>query len=410
MDGELLVTFLLVLALATAVLLLFHRLRLPPLLGFLLTGILVGPHGLGLVHTLATVEVVAEAGVVLLLFTIGLEFSFQRLRRIQRTLLTVGTTQVVVTVLAVLAVARASGQPLARSVFLGLLVALSSTVVVLRLLQEKYELDTQHGGIALAVLIFQDLAVVPMLLVTPLLGGRGDGAGAAGELLLLLGKAAAIIALVVVAARFVVPRLFYLIARTRSSELFSLSILVTCFAVAGLTSWLGLSLALGAFLAGLTLSDSEYGHQAFASMVPFRDVFASFFFISIGMLLDPGFVLRHPLAVLTACAVVLGIKVLVAGGAVQLFGHSLRNAVLVGFSLAQIGEFSFILAQEGLAHGLLAASTYQLFLVASVLTMGATPLLLFLAPRLVDLLLRLPVPARLKVGLQEPRRGPGAAA
>ena len=236
-----------------------------------------------------------------------------------------------------------------------------------------------------------------MILVTPLLAGA---TGIAGEsVLVLLAKGIGIIGLVIVGAKWIVPRVLYQIARTRSQELFLLSIIVICLAVAWATSSAGLSLALGAFLAGLIISESEYSHQALGNILPFRDVFTSFFFVSIGMLLDVGFLFRQPGSIALITLSVLVLKSIIACFSTVLLGFPFRTSILVSLTLSQVGEFSFILSKTGVEHGLLAGNIYQMFLAFSILTMAATPFIITLAPRLADTILRLPFPKRLVSGI-----------
>ena len=386
-----------VFAAAVAVVLLCHRLKIPSIVGFLLTGILVGPHGLGLVHTAHEGEAMAEIGVVLLLFTIGAEFSLRELLRIKRQVLVGGFLQVAFTVAALFWIGRYLGLSGPQAIFVGFLISLSSTAIVLKLLQERASIESPHGRLALAVLIFQDIAVVFMMLFTPLLaGGAGDPVRA---LLLLAGKGVLIIILAVVGAEWLVPWLLRQVARTRSRELFLLSVLVVCLAVAWLTASMGLSLALGAFLAGLIISESEYSHQALGNVLPFRDAFTSFFFISIGMLLDVRFLLQEPVFIFLGSVGALLVNGLITTLVALLLGYPLRTAVIAGISLAQVGEFAFVLSRTGLEHGLLNGHTYQLFLTISVLTMLMTPSLIALAPRLADAVASWPWPKRLKDGL-----------
>ncbi|MDD5722962.1 MAG: cation:proton antiporter [Syntrophales bacterium] len=397
MGIQLLDDVIIILGLSVLVAFVCHQVRVPTIVGFFLTGILAGPHGLGLVKAVPEVEFLAEVGVVLLLFTIGIEFSLSRLLQIKRAVLAGGMIQVSLTLLAVFAVARQMGQPVGEAIFMGFLVALSSTAIVMKLTQERAEIDSPHGRTTLGILIFQDVIIVPMILVTPLLAGATENL--AGIPLVLVAKGIGIIALVILCARWIVPRVLYQIARTRSRELFLLTIVVVCFAVAWLTSSIGLSLALGAFLAGLIISESEYSHQALGNILPFRDVFMSFFFVSIGMLLDIGFLFRHFGLVVLITAGVLSLKAIIAGGAAVLLGLQLRAAILVGFGLSQIGEFSFILSEVGIEHGLLSGNSYQTFLSFSVLSMAATPFIMGFAPRMADFVLRGPVPGWLRTGL-----------
>ncbi|MGQ9655979.1 MAG: cation:proton antiporter domain-containing protein, partial [Thermodesulfobacteriota bacterium] len=257
--------------------------------------------------------------------------------------------------------------------------------------------DSPHGRTAFGILIFQDIVVVPMMLVTPLLaGGRGESGP---SVLILLAEAAAMVVMAVVSAKWVVPWSLYQVARTKSRELFLLSVLTICMAVAWLTSTLGLSLALGAFLAGLIISESEYSHQTLGNILPFRDVFMSFFFVSVGMLLDVRYLLQQPALILLVAFGLLLLKAVIACLTTGLMGFPIRTIILTGLALSQVGEFSFILSRVGLNQGLLSEEMYPLFLAVSVLTMAATPLVMALAPYIAEAISHLPMPSRLKSGL-----------
>ena len=398
MGMPLLSDIVIIFGLSIMVLFVFSRLRIPAIVGFLLTGVLAGPYGLGLIKAIHEVEVLAEIGVVLLLFTIGMEFSLKALLRIKKSILLGGSLQVLLTILVTFVLASLQiGRTFGESLFIGFLVCLSSTAIVLKILQEKAEMDSPHGQTSLAILIFQDLIVIPMMLFTPLLAGMGGEIGQ--SLLILFAKGAGVIVLVILSAKWIVPQLLYQIARTRSRELFLLTVVVLCFAIAWLTSSVGLSLALGAFLAGLIISESEYSYQALGNILPFRDVFTSFFFVSVGMLLDVGFLVESLPSVLTIVLIILTLKTITAGFTTVLLGFPLRTALLVGLTLAQVGEFSFILARSGVKEGFLAGDIYQLFLAVSVLTMAVTPFISSVAPYVTDSVMRLPIPSRLKSGL-----------
>jgi CPA2 family monovalent cation:H+ antiporter-2 len=308
-----------------------------------------------------------------------------------------GSFQVLLTGLAAFTLAKYFGIAFGEAVFIGFLVALSSTAIVLKLIQERAEVDSPHGRTTLGILIFQDVIIVPMILVTPLLAGVSGNID--GSPLVFISKGIGIILLLVVCAKWVVPQVLYQIVRTRNTELFLLSIVVICLAVAWGTHSAGLSLALGAFLAGLIVSESEYSHQALGHILPFKDVFTSFFFVSIGMLLDVRLLFLHPLLIVIITLCVLVIKSAIAGFVSLLLGFPLRVAVLVGLALSQVGEFSFILSKTGVEYNLLTGDTYQIFLSFSVLTMAATPFIIALAPRMADFILRLPLPEKLKSGL-----------
>jgi len=397
MDIPLLQDILILFGLAIAVLLICHRLHVPTVVGFFLTGILAGPHGLGMIRAVHEVEILAEIGIVLLLFTIGIEFSLKNLVQIKKPILLGGTLQVLFTLLCTFAIARQLGQPVGEAIFMGFLVSLSSTAIVLKLIQERAAVDSPQGRATLGILIFQDIIIVPMILVTPVLAGAKVVLGQ--SLFILMAKGIGIIALVILGAKWIVPNVLYQVARTRNRELFLLSIVVICLAVAWITSSAGLSLALGAFLAGVIISESEYSHQALGIILPFRDVFTSFFFISIGMLLDVGFLAGQAGFIVLMTLSVLVLKSVIAGSVTLLMGFPLRIAILVGLALGQVGEFSFVLSRTGIEHGLFDGNIYQIFLSVSVLTMAATPFIMTLAPRLADMVLRLPLPKRLVSGI-----------
>ena len=362
-----------------AVVFLFQQVRLPSIAGFLAAGALIGPYGLNLVSDLELIKFLAEIGVVLLLFTIGIEFSLAHLAAARRVLMIGGPLQVGSVVLLAAIIGPMAGLPVGQAIFWGCLLSLSSTAIVLKALADRGESDSPQGRVTIGILIFQDLAVVPMMLLTPLLARNTEGA--TGELLLVLAKSAVLVGIIVAAAWFMVPRLLEQIVRSRSRELFLLTIIVLCLGIALLTSLSGLSLALGAFIAGLVISESEYSHQAMAEVLPFRDSFNSLFFVSVGMLMDVRVVLEHPMLVIALVGAVLIGKFFTAAGPVLAAGQSPRTAILAGIALAQVGEFSFILAQEEQEAGLLPETAYQLFLAVSVLTMVLTPFLIQAAPK-----------------------------
>ena len=385
-----------IIGLSAVVLYLCHRLELPAIVGYLLTGLLTGPYGFKLVGNLEAVTMLAEIGVVALLFTIGLEFSFRNLVQLRRTALLGGTLQVMLTLLIAAAISHGLGRPAGQSIFIGFLTALSSTAIVMKLLQDRAEVETPHGGSALGILIYQDLIVVPMMLLLPFLGGGVEGSS--DDLLLLLAKEIGVILTLIVAAKWVVPWTLFTVTRTGSRELFLLTIVMIGLAVAWLTHVAGLSLAVGAFLAGLVISESEYSHQAMGNVIPFRDIFASFFFVSIGMLLDLRFLAEQPGYVFLLAAGIMLVKSLAAAAAVLFVGLPIRVAALAGLCLGQIGEFSFILAEAGRKYGLLTQAINQEFLAYSVLTMMATPFLFRISHPVAEAVARLPLPRRFKRG------------
>ncbi|TAL08676.1 MAG: sodium:proton exchanger [Nitrospirae bacterium] len=356
----------------------FNKLRVPAVVGFLVAGTLLGPYGLDVVNDVSHVEILAEVGVVMLLFTIGVEVSLARITSL-RTVVGGGLLQIGAAIALSALAGLAFGLPVNQGVFWGFLTAMSSTAIVLKMLTERGETNSPQGRLTIGVLIVQDLSVVPMMVLTPVLAGQGEGGVAAVAWSLL--KALLLVTLILVAARFLIPRLLIEVVRSRSRELFTITIILACLGIAWLSSLAGLSLALGAFIAGLIISESEYSHQAMAEILPFRDSFNSLFFISIGMLLDLRVLLSHPVLILGLVALVVAGKFITAAGAAVAAGYPWRPAVLTGVALAQVGEFSFILSKVGKEVGLLTAQSFQVFLTVSVLTLLLTPFLIQASPR-----------------------------
>ncbi len=371
---------LIIFTVSIGVVFLFQKLRLPSIAGFLVAGTLVGPYGLNLISDHEQIEVLAEIGVILLLFTIGIEFSLAQLKASRRVLLLSGPLQVLGVLLCVAAGGIVIGLSIQETIFWGFLLSLSSTAIVLKALGERGEMDTHHGRSTVGILLFQDLAVVPMILITPLLGS--EQTGGVSSIIFILAKSAMVVSIIIVAARVITPRFLEHIVRTRSRELFLLTIIVLGLGTAWLTSLTGLSLALGAFLAGLLISESPYSHQALAEVLPFRDSFNSLFFVSIGMLIDLRVLATHPVLILSLITAVLLGKFLTGAGAALAAGAPLRSGILTGVALAQVGEFAFILAQEGQQAHLLEAQTYNIFLSVCVLSMIITPFLIQWSPKL----------------------------
>jgi CPA2 family monovalent cation:H+ antiporter-2 len=357
-----------------AIVFVFQKLRLPTIVGFLLSGVIIGPYGFQLIQSIGQVETLAEIGVVLLLFTIGLEFSLETILSVQRRVVWAGLLQVVLTTLVVLAVARFLGASLEVGIFYGFLLSLSSTAIVLRIYHDRGEINSLQGRLASGMLLFQDLCVVPMMLLLPVLAGSG------GDSIVLIGwvLAKSLITLVVIVwtARKLLPRLLHQVALLRNREIFVLFIVLICFGTAWLTSESGLSLALGALVAGLVISESELSHQIVADILPLRDCFSGIFFISVGMLLNLNLLSQDFRIALLDLMLMIGIKSLVLFVVFWWLYRSVRLGVVLGLSLAQIGEFSFILAKAGINYKLLSPSDEQIFLAASILSMMATPFLI----------------------------------
>ncbi|HSR53232.1 MAG TPA: cation:proton antiporter [Acidobacteriota bacterium] len=362
----------------TAVVFVFHHLRQSPLIGFLATGIIVGPYGLGLIGEEETVHALAEIGVMLLLFSLGLEFSLNKLFKMRAIVFGTGTAQVVLTAGAVAGTAVLFGLPANQGVFLGFVAALSSTAIILKLLLERGEMGSIHGRVCLGILIFQDLCVVPMMVLVPLLAAPQF---AWMPVIWALGKAALVIVATILVARIIFPPLLDRLVGTRSQELFVVGSLWILFSTAWLLSNAGFSLALGGFLAGLVLSESEFAHKIFSDVRPIRDGLNSLFFISIGMLVDLQFLAANlPKVAGVIAAIVVG-KGLLAMVAILITRLPPQVALLSGLSLAQIGEFSFILLEASSKVSLLPDAWYQTLITSAVTTMILTPGLFWIAHR-----------------------------
>jgi CPA2 family monovalent cation:H+ antiporter-2 len=363
------------------------RFGIPSIVSFLIIGILAGPYALSIVTDQSTIETIGEIGVILLLFTIGLEFSFKTLLKSWRVVVIGGLLQVVTTIVSACAVMYfLQGFQFTEAVFFGFLVSLSSTAIIMKVLQERGEVETVPGRTLLGILIFQDLAIIPMILITPLLIGSGGTSDT--SIPLQIAKVVGIIAILIVSARWVVPWLLYHIAKQKNRELFVITVAAICFAVAWLTNAAGLSYSLGAFVAGLIIGESEFSIDAVSTIIPFRDVFAAIFFISIGMLLDPTVLVTRPEIVITLLAVIFIVKTVTGTMTAAILGMPVRVAVFIGLALAQIGEFSFVLAKSGLESNLLNTGGYQVFLVSAIITMAATPFTMNAAPVLTGLFYR----------------------
>jgi monovalent cation:H+ antiporter-2, CPA2 family len=364
--------------------------RLPSIVSFLVIGMLAGPYGFALIESVDSIETFGEIGIMLLLFTIGLEFSFDKLLKSWRTVIIGGLVQLLTTIVAITFVAQALGVPPAAAFVFGLIISLSSTAIVMKVLQERREVDTLQGRTLLGILIFQDLAIIPMILITPIfMGSSGTNLAA---LPLGIVKVIGILLVVIVLARWVIPGVLYRVARKKSRELFFITIAGICIVVAWLTSQAGLSFTLGAFVAGLIIGESDYNIDALSHVIPFRDVFAAVFFLSIGMLLNTDSILEQPsfiLMILLIVILIIAIKILTGIFASAMLGMPARISIITGFALCQVGEFSFVLAKTGLDSGFIPEMIYQLFLASAIITMALTPFLMQVAPHAVGCFYRL---------------------
>jgi len=371
------------------------RLRQPVLLGYLIGGVIVGPYGLELVDDVDLVDNLAVIGVVALMFALGVEFSLGQLRRVGGVAAVGGGIQILLTGAIGFGLAQAFGWTSKEGLFFGAAIALSSTMIVLKVLSERGELSSVHGRIALGLLLFQDISVVPLMVV---LTTVSDGGGAwAAELGIAVAKAAGFLVAAYLLGTRIIPWLLTRVAALRSRELFLLTIVAIVIGAAYATSRADLSVALGAFLAGLIVSESDYAHEALAEVIPLRDIFAILFFVSIGMLTQPSFVVDHVALLAVVISVIIAAKFIICGGLTWAFGYSAKTTLLVGAAMFQIGEFSFVLARVGVDRHVVSDTVYQVVLASAIITMLLTPLALLgasqgyfrlLAPRFTRLALR----------------------
>jgi len=374
------ITIAILLALALVGGMIAHRLRQPVMVGYLLVGVAVGPHALGLVNDLQIVESAAAIGVALLMFTLGLEISISQLKEVGKIGIWGGITQIVATLILGFVVAIAAFKwQLSQAILFGLIISLSSTAVCLKVLMERGELNSAHGRIMISMLILQDIAVVLMIVVMPLI--MGGSSNLLLELAIALGKAVLFIGLAIVLGRWILPWLLGNIGGVRARELFLLTVLVLCLGAALATQAFGFSMVFGAFLVGLILRETRFVHQAIAEITPLRDIFATLFFVSLGMLLNIEFVINNWPYILLVVAVIMILKTAVVFSIVSIFGYGRRIALLTGSGLFQVGEFGFILAQEGLNIGIVTAEFHSLVIASAVVTMLLTPFTISLTCR-----------------------------
>lgn len=363
-----------------------NKVKLTPTVGFLLTGFLCGPSVMNVITDQESISTIADLGVAMLLFTIGMELSGEALNRLKKPVFLGGSLQIGCTVGAVAVLMHFQGAAWTQGIIWGCLVAMSSSAIVLQILQQKGLTSTPMGRLSLAILVFQDIMVAPMVLCIPLLAGTLQVGG--WEMVTAVGKVVLILGAVLTLCYFGLNRLMEAVVRTRSREVLLLTTLGLCFGMAVLTHRLGLSLSLGAFLAGLMLARSQYSMSVIAGILPYRDVFMCLFFMSVGMMLNLNFLSSHFLLTIVNALLFILIKTLLTLPAVLIQRFPLRTAIITGLSLAQVGEFSFVLAALAVSNGVFSQTAYQGFLAVSVLTMMVTPMLINWAPRIADLLTR----------------------
>jgi CPA2 family monovalent cation:H+ antiporter-2 len=374
-------------AIALAGGLLAHRLGQSVIIGYLLAGVVIGPFTPGFIGDHAQMTALAEVGIVFLMFALGIEFSLKQLAAMRGVAIVGTLIQVALTIVAGLALGAAVGWPLAQSIFFGGIIAISSTMVILKTLIDRGEVSSHHGRVLLGMLIVQDLAAVLLIVVLPELT---QGGAALGEGVLTLAKAAAFIGATLVLGTRVVPRFMARIEGLGSAELFVLTAAALALGSAAVGGLLGLSPALGAFLAGLLLTETEFDHRVIAEVVPMRDLFATLFFVSVGMLIDPWFVANNLPAVLGLAAFIMVVKAVVTLGVVLPFGLGSKTAVFTALGMSQVGEFSYLLAHAGREAGAISESLNTLVLTSSLVTIALTPAAFWVAPRVDLALARIP--------------------
>lgn len=369
-----------ILLVSLPIIFLFKKINLPSIVGFLIAGMIIGPYGFKLIQSVEQIEVMAEVGIILLLFTIGLELSFKEMLRMKKYVFVVGSLQVALTILFSFFIYLALGFKLQHSLFFGMLISISSTSIILTLLSQRNELDAPHGKIAVGVAVFQDLAVVPMVLLLPLLSATEKSS--VQSIIIQLLVAFGSVVFVFIAAKFLMPKIIFQLAKLRMRDAFTIGILMLLLGTAYVTHLFGLSFAIGAFIAGLILSESEYSYQIVSDILPLKDAFNSIFFVSIGLLLNIQFVIQFPLIILLLTIGVILLKAIIVTAIVLLIKYPVRIAILSALTLAQIGEFAFVLAQEGVKLNFLSGDYYNAFLASSIFTIILTPFLFKLSPHL----------------------------
>ena len=386
MDLHILQNMLIIFMITVGVIILCNFLKIPFLIGYLIAGIILSPNTTSLLEEAHEVEAYAEIGVILLLFTVGLEFSFSNLKKLKKYVLIGGALQVVFTITITALLIFLMGRSLEESVFWGFVTCLSSTAIVIKILQDTMQLSKEHGKILLSILLFQDIVLVPLMLFTPILAGVGENPLL--ELGYLLLKLVIMAVLALVLGKYAIPRFLRLIVTIQSQDVFLIATIFIVVGIALISSYLGLSLSLGAFLAGLIIAETDYNRLAVSCFLPFRYVFITFFFISMGMLLDYRIFIEEPWLVLFWFMFIMVVKIVSGILASFVVHRHKKTAFIVGISIAQIGEFSFVLAKVGLDLKLIAEVNYQVFLAISILSMALAPILVNNGERIANYLVK----------------------
>jgi len=367
-----------ILAVSLPILFLFKKVNIPSIIGFLIAGVIIGPFGFKLIDDTSKIEVMAEIGVILLMFTIGLEFSIEKLIKMKDLLFYTGGFQVVGTITVAGIIFYSFGVTVNQALFFGMLISLSSTAIVLKILVDKNDLSSPYGKISLSILIFQDLAIVPMLILLPVLAA-GEGVSFISVSIQML-ISFALVAVIILLAKFLIPKLLFHIANLRIREVFTIGILLFVLGISYMTEMVGLSFSIGAFIAGIIISESEFSYEIVAEILPFKDAFNSLFFVSVGMLLNVQFILENPIIVFPLIFGIIIVKSGIILIIIKAMKYPARVGIMAGLSLAQVGEFSFILAQAGMGYELISKEFFNAFLAASIFTMILTPFMIQIAP------------------------------
>lgn len=354
----------------------FNKIKLPSIIGFLITGIIIGPFGLRLIDDTAGIQLLAEIGVAFLLFTIGIEMRFTRFLKNLSEILLTGGLQILCTFIAGLLIGLAMRLSINQAIFIGFILAHSSSALVLKILKDRGDEDSPQGRTSIGIILLQDVMVVPMMLLIPFLAG--DSGPGTPIVIWKLIKSGLIIAVILAAARYIVPFVLERLVSMNMRDISLIASLVITMGIAWITESLGLSLSIGAFLAGLALSDTDFTHQIISDINPFRDVFLSVFFVSFGMILNIDFLRENTCYILLASLIIISVKAAIVWGIIKLLKQPLRVALLSGVLLSQIGEFSFVLASQGFKNNIIDIYIYQTFIGAAVLTFIVTPLLVSL--------------------------------
>ncbi|HPE07520.1 MAG TPA: cation:proton antiporter [Smithellaceae bacterium] len=362
-----------ILGFSIPVIYIFNKIKLPSIIGFLITGIIIGPFGLKLIQDIDGIQLMAEIGVAFLLFTIGIEIRLSRFLKHLSEILLTGGLQILCTFIVGMIIGLTIQLSISQSIFIGFILVHSSSALILKILKDRDDEASPQGRISIGVILFQDMMVVPMMLLIPFLA-RESGPDAL-MIAWKLVKSILIIVVILVAARYVIPRVLERLVNTNMRDVLVIASVVITMGIAGITESLGLSLAIGAFLAGLALSDTDFTHQITSNISPFRDVFLSVFFVAFGMILNLDFLRENPGYIILISLIIIGIKATIVFGLVKLLKYPLRVALLSGVLLSQIGEFSFVLASQGFKNNIISNNIYQTFIGASVLTFIVTPLL-----------------------------------